>query len=180
MLSESKSVFHNVWKIISLYISHTSLSSPWNFNSSILFSFPFHIFHLFSVCSILQIYILTWYLNIQRLHERRNRVSLLYSVLCLGPKTAFFFFFFSGPHTWHVEIPRWGVESELQLPAYATATATPDPSCVWDLHCSSRQHRILNQLREARDRTQILVDTSWVSYCWATMGTPQIALGWMN
>ena len=30
----------------------------------------------------------------------------------------FFFFFFFGPHLWHMEGPRLGVESELQLPAY--------------------------------------------------------------
>ena len=36
-----------------------------------------------------------------------------------------------GPHPQHVEVPRPGVESELQLPAYSTATATPDPSHVY-------------------------------------------------
>ena len=41
--------------------------------------------------------------------------------------------------SWHMEVPRLGVESELQLPAYITATAMPDPSCVCDLHHSSRQ-----------------------------------------
>ena len=29
-------------------------------------------------------------------------------------------------HLWHMEVPRLGVESELQLPAYTTATATRD------------------------------------------------------
>ena len=43
------------------------------------------------------------------------------------------------------------VESELQLPAYATATATQDPSCVFDLHHISWQCRVLNLLSEARD-----------------------------
>ena len=33
-----------------------------------------------------------------------------------------------------MEIPRLGVESELQLPACATATAKPDLSLVCDLH----------------------------------------------
>ena len=27
----------------------------------------------------------------------------------------------------HMEVPRRGIQSELQLPAYTTATATPDP-----------------------------------------------------
>ena len=35
-----------------------------------------------------------------------------------------------------MEVPRLGVESELQLPAYTTATATPDPSHVCNLHHS--------------------------------------------
>ena len=61
-----------------------------------------------------------------------------------------------------MEVPRLGVELELQLPAYATATAMPDLSHICDLHCSFRQHRILNSLSEARDLTHILMDTSWV------------------
>ena len=47
---------------------------------------------------------------------------------------------------------------ELQLPAYSTATATPDQSLICDLHCSSRQHLILNPLKEVRDRTS----SSWI------------------
>ena len=44
---------------------------------------------------------------------------------------------FSGLHSQHMEVPRAGVESELQLPVHTMATATPDPSCVCDLHRSS-------------------------------------------
>ena len=60
------------------------------------------------------------------------------------------------------EIPRLGVESELQLPSYTTATATSNLSTTWDLCCSVWQHWILNPLSEARDRTYTLMDTSWV------------------
>ena len=42
-------------------------------------------------------------------------------------KKNFFFFVFLGPHPRHMEVPRLGVESELQLLAYTTATAMPDP-----------------------------------------------------
>ena len=56
----------------------------------------------------------------------------------------FVFSFFLGPHLQHMEVPRLGVESELQLSACATATATPDLSHVCNLHRSSPQHRILN------------------------------------
>ena len=61
---------------------------------------------------------------------------------------------------------------ELQLPAYTTATATPDPSCVCNPHHSSRQCRILNPLSEARDRTCHLTVPSWIHFCCTTMGTP--------
>ena len=59
-----------------------------------------------------------------------------------------------------MEVPRLEVESELQLPAYTTAMARPDMSCVCDLYHSSQQHQILNPLGEARDRARILMDTS--------------------
>ena len=37
---------------------------------------------------------------------------------------------FLGPHLQHMEFPKQGDELELQLPAYATATAMPgDISC---------------------------------------------------
>ena len=50
-------------------------------------------------------------------------------------------FCFLGPYPWHMEVPRRGVESELELPAYTTAT--PDPSRICDLHHSSQQCWIL-------------------------------------
>ena len=71
-----------------------------------------------------------------------------------------------------MEVPRLGVELELQLPAYttatATATATQDPSHICDLHTHLQQHWILNLLSEARDWTCILMVTSpvlnWLSH----------------
>ena len=44
-----------------------------------------------------------------------------------------------------------GVELELQLLAYATATTRPDPSRLFDLHQSSQQCQILNPLSEVKD-----------------------------
>ena len=56
-----------------------------------------------------------------------------------------------------MEIPRLGVKSELQLPAYAPAT--PDLSYICDIHHSSHQRQILNPLSEAKDQTHILTGT---------------------
>ena len=71
-----------------------------------------------------------------------------------GSQALFFVFFclfvfvFLGPHPWHVENPRLGVESEWQLPAYTTA----------------QQHRILNPLSGARDPMCILIDAGRVRF----------------
>ena len=59
------------------------------------------------------------------------------------------FFCFLGPLPQHMKVPRLGVKSELQLQAYTTTTATWDPSCVCNLHSSSRQHWIPNPLSKA-------------------------------
>ena len=63
----------------------------------------------------------------------------------------FFIFCFSVLRSWHVEAPRLGVDSELQLPAYAAAMQ--DPSRVCNLHHSPQQCWILNPLSEARGQT---------------------------
>ena len=81
--------------------------------------------------------------------------------------------FFKGLYPWHMEVPRLGVELELQLLAYATATATPDLSCVCDLYHRSRECRILNLLSEARDQTCNLMVPNWICFHCAMMGTPK-------
>ena len=52
------------------------------------------------------------------------------------------FFFFFLPLLWslqHMEVPGLRVELEPQLPAYTTATAMPDLSCMCNLHHSLQQ-----------------------------------------
>ena len=61
-----------------------------------------------------------------------------------------------------MEVLSLGVISELQLPAYTTATAMLDPSCICDLHHNSWLHCLLNPLIETRNRTCILMDASCV------------------
>ena len=53
-----------------------------------------------------------------------------------------------------MEVPRLGVKLELQLPVYATATATADPSRIYDL----------NPMSEARNGTRNLMDTTLVLF----------------
>ena len=81
-------------------------------------------------------------------------------------------FCFLGSHGWYMEVPSLGVELELHPLAYATVTAMPDASHIYNLHHSSWQCRILNPLGEARDWTRILMDISRIGYPWTTTGTP--------
>ena len=78
-----------------------------------------------------------------------------------------YFLFFLGLHLQHMEVPRLGAESELQLSAYTTATAKPDPdpSHICDLRLNLQQCQILNPLSEARDPTRIFMDTSQILTC---------------
>ena len=77
----------------------------------------------------------------------------------------FFFFCFLGLHPQHMEVPRLGVELELQLPAYTITTATRDPSSVCHLHHSSCQCWISHPLSEARDQTRNLLVPSQIHFC---------------
>ena len=50
--------------------------------------------------------------------------------------TTFIYLFILGSYSRHMEVPRLGVESELQLLAYAIAIATRDLSRISDLYHS--------------------------------------------
>ena len=63
-----------------------------------------------------------------------------------------------------MEVPRLGVESELQLLAYTAAIAMQDLSCVCSLHQTSQQLWILNPLSKARDPTWVLIDASQIHF----------------
>ena len=107
--------------------------------------------------------------------HRVNRTAGVCQALLLNNKSTFvtpstwaipsvlFYFFLLEPHLQHREVPRLGVGSELQPPAYATPTAAPNLSHSFNLHESSRQRWILNPRSEARDQTHhILVGISQV------------------
>ena len=61
-----------------------------------------------------------------------KQYSKLLSTLC-GSNPSFIFFL--GPH---MEVPKLGVELDLQLLVYTTATAMPDLSHIYNLHQSSQ------------------------------------------
>ena len=63
-----------------------------------------------------------------------------------------------------MEVPRLGVESELQRLAYSKATATRDLSCGCDLLHSSPQCRIHNPLEISGIQPRNLMGTSQVPY----------------
>ena len=96
----------------------------------------------------------------------------------LGNNSSFSFLSFSflflslGPHPSLMDVPRLRVQSELQLLASTTATATWDLSRVCDLPHSSGQHQILNPLSEDRNQTYILIGTSQIHFHWPMKGTP--------
>ena len=69
----------------------------------------------------------------------------------------FFFLPFLWPHPWYMEIPRLGVELELQPATYIIAHGNTGS---------------FNPLSEAKGQTWIFKDTGQVHYHWAMMGTP--------
>ena len=93
--------------------------------------------------------------------------SLMAHSLCLSFFLFFVFVLFFGLYRavpQHMEVPRLGVESELQLLAYTTATATRDLSYICDLHHCSWQRRILNPLSKTRDGTCVLMDICQICF----------------
>ena len=73
-----------------------------------------------------------WILNPLTVPSLGSNLSLITPKMCTtaGTPKELLLFLFLGPHLRHMEVPRLGVQSELQLPAYTTATATQDPSCI--------------------------------------------------
>ena len=104
----------------------------------------------------------------------RDFTQYIYVCVCVCTYFFFFCFVFLRLHPQHMEVPRLGVESETQLPAYTTATATPDLSRVLDPHHGSRQCQILNPRIEAKDQTCNLMAPSRIRFRCAKTGTPDL------
>ena len=79
--------------------------------------------------------------------SRRFHASSVYLFIC-----------FLGLHPRHTEVPRLKVQSELQLPAYTTATAGRDPSRVSPTYPTAHDNaRSLTR----RERSGMEAATSW-------------------
>ena len=127
-------------------------------------TFTLYFLWLFKVkrCTIIKLALMTWVTcmwipAIQTLNKYTLFIFIIIIIIC-----------FLWLHLRHMEIPRLGVELELQQPAYTIAIAMWDPSHICDLHQSSWQCERLNPMSEARDWTHILIDTSWVCFRWTT------------
>ena len=62
--------------------------------------------------------------------------SFIYKMFMLDKMTCLFFVLL-GLHLRHMEVPSAGVELELQLPAYTTATAVQDSATYTTAHCNA-------------------------------------------
>ena len=71
-----------------------------------------------------------------------------------------FFFFTAAPVAYGSSWARGCIGAAAETHATATATATPDLSCICVL-CCLRQHWILKPLSESRDQIQVLIE-GWV------------------
>ena len=71
-------------------------------------------------------------------HGQESSVPKCIFLYSLAFKKIFFLFSLQ-PYLWHMEVPGPGVELELQLPTYTTATTPPDLSHICDLCCGWQQ-----------------------------------------
>ena len=82
----------------------------------------------------------------------------------------FFFFGFLGPHLWHMEVPRLGVDSKLQRLCHNHSKLGSKP------HLRPKPQFMVTPdpypLSEARDWTRNLMVTSWIRFHCATTRMP--------
>ena len=119
-------------------------------------------FHLSLSCQIRLVHHFYSYVKILKsFRENMCKIQARFFSFVLGFCFLSFFFFFSflGLLPWHMEVPRLGVESELQLPAYTIATAVQDPSRIYDLHHSSQQCQFPSHWA----RAGIEPESSWIT-----------------
>ena len=86
----------------------------------------------------------------------------------------FFFFCLFGPHLWHIEVPRLGVESELQL----RLTPRPQYHQIWATFVTYAAAYSNTKSLPAQSSQGIEPTSSWrlcpILTCWAIKETPRM------
>jgi len=104
---------------------------------------------------------------------KSEKIKLASSVLKKKKVCFCFVFCFLGSYPWHMEVSRRGSKWSCSC----QPTPQPQQHRIWAMsatHTTAHgNYQILNPLREARDWTRILTDTSQICYCWATVGLPK-------
>ena len=88
----------------------------------------------------------------------------------------FFLILFLGPNLWHMEVPRLGLEPELQL----LASTTPQPQ-QGQIQAASATYisaygKAGSLIGKFKNQTHIFTDIGRIYFHFATMGTPLSAL----
>ena len=86
--------------------------------------------------------------------------------------TSYQYFFFLSFVFSRAEPTAYGDPQAKGLLSYTRATATPNPSRIYNLHHSSLQRRILKPPSKARDQTCNLLVSSRIRFHYTTTGTP--------
>ena len=141
---ESPFVFYNFYFVNILYLMQVVTIPSFNSLTMCLFCVSSVIAALSSyLLNLMSEYSHRWFLW-RDFFPVHGAILLCFSACLLVFFLVVFFFFlnFLGPQLQHMEAPRLGVKLELQLPAHATAPATPDLSHIRDLHHNSWQCQI--------------------------------------
>ena len=113
--------------LVPIYVDSFNLYQVIYWSLLFIFWIMTHWNYLFSIYSILFKYVS------KECPYRPKTCHFIYLLFCWAKFLFFIIYLFIilflllEPHLWHMDVPRLGVESELQLLVYATATATQDP-----------------------------------------------------
>ena len=131
-----------------------------------------------------------WYVKVPRpgiepVQQQQPKVQqwqhwILNSLSCQGtPKPDFFFWSFrASPAAYGGSQARGQIGAVASNLCHSHSKAGSNP--LSNLHHRSRQRWILNPLSKARDQTCVLMDTSQIRFCWATMGTPEYLVNYLT
>ena len=116
------------------------------------------------------------------IYRERERTYMIILVRCLFPllgcKTfikslILYFIYFLGLHLWHMEVPRLGVQLELQLPANVTAITKIQAMSATYTTAHSNTRALTHWARPGMEPTSSWILVGFITP-WATKGMPRI------